>query len=81
MISIHTMASVRTIFKRSLCTSRRQIPDFGVLFDIDGVIMRGKETLRIFMKYFIFKVIVLKACGQVVMYERRFLHSTGIMIE
>jgi ribonucleotide monophosphatase NagD (HAD superfamily) len=27
--------------KRNLCTKWKQTPEFGLLFDIDGVIMRG----------------------------------------
>ena len=42
------MAFVKLLFQRALCTSGRQIPKFGILFDIDGVIVRGNPYRPIF---------------------------------
>ncbi len=40
------MAFVRSLVQRHLCSSSiRKSPKFGILFDIDGVIMRGSKVL------------------------------------
>lgn len=39
------MSFFRLLTKRNLCTKWKQTPEFGLLFDIDGVIMRGSKVI------------------------------------